>query len=425
MRKQKKSQFGYLKLSLSAIAVAAGTVALNLPAYAQDDDEAPRQRGQGQGQAGPVQPPSEIDEQAKGILARSAERYKSLQSWSVDQDIVNAGRPIRKVYAKFRAPQNLVVTGVEAKGIKTSAYYDEANISTWRDFDSTLEYQVVPIKRDGEVPATNSRSAFGNALGQHLSAFFLADNVLGRQSVETVKYGGASEVNGIAVDNVVATLRGRGSQPGNVSVTYSIGKQDSLLHKVVQTTSRPDGTSAVYVETYTNQKVDPTFPDSTFKFAPPAGAAKVDRFSRYRGVQVEAGGQPHVIKTKDINGQELSLDQYKGKVVLIDFWATWCGPCRAELPNLKAAYAKYKDKGFDVLGVSFDVSTDPLKEFIAKEKIGWRNTYDAYWNGPIASQYNVRFIPTTILIGRDGKVAVVNPRGAALETAIEAALAKP
>ena len=410
-------------LPLKAWAVATGTFLVFHPAIAQQDDadHAPRERvGR---ETGPVQPPAEFDDQAKAILAKSAERYKNLQSWHVEQKIVNAGRFSRDVTADFRSPQDLVVTDHEAKGIKTVAYYNAKNISTSREFDGLLEYQVQPLNVEVPTAGSNLRLAFGSALGQYLSGFFIGEeSVFGRQRVLTVKYAGDATVDGIPVENVTVASVVHG-QPA--AITYSIGKEDSLLHEVVQTIQNADGTSSDYVETYSNQKVDAQLPDSLFTFNVPAGAKKVERFTQYRGIQVKTGGEPAALKLKDIDGKALSLDQYKGKVVLLDFWATWCPPCRAELPKVKAAYTKYKDQGFDVLGVSLDISKDPLTKFIAKESLGWRQVYDGYWNGPVASAYNVRFIPSTILIGRDGKVAAVGVRGENLDSAIQSALAGP
>ncbi len=413
----------YLVLSVVTLAVAVGLFAN--PAFAQQDEDgepAPRQRNRGgRGSGGPVLPPSEFDAQAKSILEQSAAIYRNAQSLHIETESINAGRLLRNVTVDYRTPGNLVVTKREAKGIKEVSYHDSQNVTTLRDFDDTVEYTSVPLN--------GGRSPLAGAVGQYLAGFLSGENgnVFGRLAVETVKYDGTTEINGVPVHKIVATARKSEGNPTYAvsSTIYYIGQQDLLLHKVEQSSLRNDGVPVVTSETFTNQQINPTLPDSIFQFNPPAGATKVDRLSRYRGVKVDVGDTPFAIKATDINGQPLTLDQYKGKVVLLDFWATWCAPCRAELPNLKAAYDKYKGQDFDVLGVSIDQTIAPLKQFVAKDGIGWRNVYDGYWNGPIADAYNVRFIPTTILIGRDGKVAALNPRGDALETAIEAALATP
>ena len=118
-----------------------------------------------------------------------------------------------------------------------------------------------------------------------------------------------------------------------------------------------------------------------------------------------------------LRGEPLSLSQYRGQVVLLDFWATWCPPCIAEMPNVKHTYAKYKNQKFEIIGISLDRSTGPLEEYIAREGLAWRQYWD---NGSrIASMYNVRAIPSTFLIDGAGIVRQVNLRGSALEMAVD------
>lgn len=120
----------------------------------------------------------------------------------------------------------------------------------------------------------------------------------------------------------------------------------------------------------------------------------------------------------DLSGETLSLTQYRGQVVLLDFWATWCGPCIAEMPNVKATYAKYKNQKFEIVGISLDNSPVPLEAYIASEGLTWRQHWDS--GGRISSLYNVRAIPSTFLIDGSGVIREVNLRGAALENAVAA-----
>ena len=118
----------------------------------------------------------------------------------------------------------------------------------------------------------------------------------------------------------------------------------------------------------------------------------------------------------DIMGEELSLEQYRGQVVLLDFWATWCQPCIAEMPNVKQTYAKYKSRKFQIIGISLDNAIEPLDAYIKGEGIMWRQYLDR--SGAISTLYNVRAIPSTFLIDGAGIVRRVNLRGHALETAV-------
>ncbi|NNE93110.1 MAG: TlpA family protein disulfide reductase [Verrucomicrobiales bacterium] len=123
--------------------------------------------------------------------------------------------------------------------------------------------------------------------------------------------------------------------------------------------------------------------------------------------------------------KEFDLADLKGKVVLVDFWATWCGPCIQEMPNVINAYQEYHDKGFEVVGISLDQDRAKLDAFVDQNKMPWPQYFDGKgWQNEIAGQFGIDSIPATFLIGKDGKIAATNLRGPDLERAIKEELAK-
>ena len=129
---------------------------------------------------------------------------------------------------------------------------------------------------------------------------------------------------------------------------------------------------------------------------------------------------------KDLAGKPLSVANYKGKVVLVDFWATWCGPCVGELPNVLKTYEKYHPKGFEIIGISLDDSKDALDKFIKDKGVSWVQFFDGKgWGNKLAAQYGVNSIPATYLLDGEGKILAKNLRGEALETEVAKQLSKP
>lgn len=134
---------------------------------------------------------------------------------------------------------------------------------------------------------------------------------------------------------------------------------------------------------------------------------------------------PDFSYTVDLEGKPISLADYRGKVVLIDFWATWCPPCLAEIPNIKAVYEKYHDEGFEVIGISFDMEEAALRRFVKENELPWRQIFDGKGReSTLKKQYGIGPIPAPFLLDREGKVISINARGKRLGELVAAEIAR-
>jgi peroxiredoxin len=130
---------------------------------------------------------------------------------------------------------------------------------------------------------------------------------------------------------------------------------------------------------------------------------------------IQVGQQAPEISLPDTDGQLFSLSSLRGKYVLIDFWASWCGPCREENPNVVAAYKKYHSKNFTILGVSLDKTKEDWLNAIKEDGLTWKHVSDLkFWETPMVGLYGFSGIPYNVLIDPQGKVIADNLRGTAL-----------
>lgn len=131
-------------------------------------------------------------------------------------------------------------------------------------------------------------------------------------------------------------------------------------------------------------------------------------------------------QVKSIDGQDLSVSRYRGKVVLVDFWATWCQPCMQALPQVIELYQKYQAQGLEIIGISLDKDLNQLKKVIQEKEVKWLQAADGQgWQSQLAEKYGIQSIPATFLLDRDGRIYRKDLQGQPLENAVKKLIAKP
>jgi len=146
-----------------------------------------------------------------------------------------------------------------------------------------------------------------------------------------------------------------------------------------------------------------------------AGSAPEEIKAQAKGIlaRMDALGKPVAIQFAALDGRDVDLAKLKGKVVLIDFWATWCSPCVGEIPHVKEAYEKLHAKGFEIVGISFDEKEDALRDFIKDKEMAWPQYFDGKgWGNKFGQQYGINSIPAMWLVDKKGNLRDMEARGA-------------
>ncbi|GAB4455623.1 MAG: hypothetical protein OHK0029_12110 [Armatimonadaceae bacterium] len=277
----------------------------------------------------------------------------------------------------------------------------------------------------------NSVIGTGDSPLSILAGFLRADDPMEGVPPGAFQAAPDAENNGTAVKVVTANLP---AQAGDeTTLRMELGRDDKLFRQIKITTleeGKPAGMTIDFSNVRVNTELEPT----TFAFSAPEGAKPLSSEEAPAGdgeqaveamydPRLKVGSAPLPFLAKDFKGNVVTPEKFKGKVLLLDFWATWCGPCIAELPNVRKVYEKYHGKGLEIVSISLDDSRKEVDAFLQKQAMPWTHVWDDQTQSPaIAQKYGVQAIPLMIVIGRNGKISAVNPRGPELEKAVQAAV---
>ena len=368
-----------------------------------------------------------MDPQVKTLLDQTVAAQQALTSFSATVTVENTG-------AAAPTPLQTIMLSVD-KSLGANAAVSDTTGPLARivsDGKSIIIYDVHAKKYQSEaLPAGSPAAAVVLASSRALLAQLMARpeelNQIASQKGVVAAPGAATTISGVASDTM--TFTPPAAPNGQTVIAVAVGHDDHLVRQV-SITITPAGADAAkvvtHVETMTAFSATPTLTAADFAFTPPAGVNKAVAQAQppMHDPRLVPGARPFAVTTTDLSGKPISLAQYKGKVVLMDFWATWCGPCVGEMPNVIANYKKYHAQGFDIVGVSLDQDKGALTKYIAANKMPWRQIFDGKgWGSAVGKQYGVQAIPFGLLIGRDGKIVALEVRGPALGPAIEKALA--
>lgn len=133
-----------------------------------------------------------------------------------------------------------------------------------------------------------------------------------------------------------------------------------------------------------------------------------DTFGNELSGMLRIGMEAPAFNVEDFNGKQVDLSKYKGSIIIIDFWATWCAPCIQEFPNMKKMYNKFKDKGVQFIGVSLDDDIEDLRGFVKQEEVEWPQIFDGKrWKGALPALYHVQAVPTMFVLDRENKIRYI------------------
>jgi len=359
-----------------------------------------------------------INPKAQQIVEHSVKTYRSLQSYqdtAVQSSVTPAGKHTTRQVISWKAPRFLNVATISGTHHLIDNYDGtHYNYTSVDDSGAFWSNEPLPDTSYGRQVLLQYQP-----VGMFFTPFLAGENPFQEPfgiPMSSIILKNPGTLGGVKVDTIVATPK----DDSRTHFTYLIGQKDHLIRRITVQSVTVDGDKYHISETHSNIKTNLTFAPGTFTFHAPANTPLKHPQVDGMGQTLNVGDAAPVINAKNIKGNSVTLEKYKGKVLLVDFWASWCVPCLRSMPYLKSLRQKYHGQGFDILGISSDIKLSDLNKFIKEESIPWQQIFDP--EGSAAEPYNVMYIPYSVLIGRDGKIIAVNKDKLLLDSAIRNAL---
>ena len=346
---------------------------------------------------------------------------------------------LKNYYATFNNHLETVVPNYDFSNLKTITGYDEfyKNLSVYnssvsehnalitsllKDYCSILSDLVSQYDSqfyDGKLDAPKAKLNYCNAVANAVNKYGFAasqkksDIEANARVLKTLSNNVAKEAQG-SIENVVASYQ---KQFNNKSAEITEASRKLMLE------NKSDLTTLMFIDNFAQDKSLQTEIITALHEAYPEHPLVEDRYNKINNPQFRTseGSMAPDLAFSDPDGKVRKLSDLRGKVVLVDFWASWCGPCRKENPHVRAMYEKYHDRGFEVFSVSLDNNKDRWKDAIAKDNLSWPNHVSDLkgWGSAAAKLYGVNSIPSTFLVDKDGRIIAKGLRGEQLTAVLE------